>query len=170
MTSLLPGFRAVALGLSVTFLALWTSGCVAPPSRAGSPSQIYHPTADGEEILAAALRQARRDGKRVLLNLGANWCSDSQAMVRLFRSDPAIRRQVQQHFVPAMVDVNRKNGANRNQALAARFGDPLARGIPVLLVLDGEGALLNDDPAERLSDDAHKHPAEVLAYLRKWSR
>ena len=44
------------------------------------------------------------------------------------------------------------------------------RGIPVLLVLNADGKLLNDHAAERLRDDAYTHPEEVLAYLRKWSR
>ena len=68
-----------------------------------------------------------------------------------------------------MVDVNRREGAPRNARLVSRFGDPLRRGIPVLLVLAPDGRLLNRDPAERLADSDNRHPAKVLAYLRKWS-
>jgi hypothetical protein len=57
----------------------------------------------------------------------------------------------------------------RNARLVERLGNPLAQGIPVLLILDANGAELNSDPAERLADSDHQHPAMVLAYLRKWA-
>ena len=153
----------------VCFLPLVFAGCAHNrPHTAVSPA-IYDPTANGEEQLRAALVKARKQHKHVLLDLGANWCRDSQAMYRLLREDPAIRQQLRKHFVLAMVDVNDKDGPPRNQALVERLGNPLGRGIPVLLILDAEGTLLNRDPNERLADDAHKRPPEVLAYLRKWA-
>jgi len=152
-------------------------GCATQPTRAPNPPpaeaahrQIYDPHADGEQQLAAALAQAQREGKRVLLNLGANWCGDSQAMHRLLRDDPKIARVLSRHYVLVRVDVNRRDGLARNAGLVARFGDPLARGIPVLLVLASDGTLLNSDPPERLADSDHEQPTKVLAYLRKWAR
>ena len=152
-------------------------GCATQPTRAPNPPpaeaahrQIYDPHADGEQQLAAALAQAQREGKRVLLNLGANWCGDSQAMHRLLRDDPKIARVLSRHYVLVRVDVNRRDGLARNAGLVARFGDPLARGIPVLLVLASDGTLLNTDPPERLADSDHEQPTKVLAYLRKWAR
>jgi thiol:disulfide interchange protein len=138
-----------------------------PPAGAGKP-EIYDPRADGERQLVAALTQAQRQGKRVLLNLGANWCGDSQAMYRLLRDDTKIARELSRHYVLVLVDVNRRDGPPRNTALVARFGDPLARGIPVLLVLAPDGTLLNPDPAERLADSDHEQPAKVLAFLRQY--
>ena len=41
----------------------------------------------------------------MLLNLGANWCSDSQGMFRLFEDDPAIARELREHYALVMVDV-----------------------------------------------------------------
>ena len=56
----------------------------------------------------------------------------------------------------------KRDGAARNTALVSRLGDPLGRGIPVLLVLAPSGTLLNTDPAERLADSGHQHPSKVL--------
>ena len=145
------------------------SGCAHRPDPAAASPQIYDPRADGNAQLTAALAQAKRDGKRVLLNLGANWCGDSQAMYRLLRNDPDIRRELERHYVLVLVDVNKRGDAPRNAEVVSRFGDPLGRGIPVLLVLAADGTLLNADPSERLADNDHQDPARVLAYLRKWA-
>jgi hypothetical protein len=151
------------------------AGCAPPPPPPppvavvdGLP-QIYDARADGSARLEAALARARREKKRVLLDLGASWCRDCQAMYRLLHGDPEIVRELERHYVLVLVDVSRKGEQPRNAELVARFGDPLARGIPVLLVLAPEGTLLNTDPAERLADDDHRFPAKVLAYLRTWS-
>ena len=91
-------------------------------------------------------------------------------MYRLLKSDPAIIQEINDHFVLVMVDVNERDSPPRNKPLVESLGKPLVRGIPVLLVLNADGKLLNDHAAERLRDDAYTHPEEVLAYLRKWSR
>jgi len=147
-------------------LALVLSGCAS--TRDTNP-EIYDARADGEQQLAETLREARVDHKRVLLNLGANWCSDSQAMFRVLSTNSEIQGVISEHYVFEMIDVNQRGLKARNARLVARFGNPIAAGIPVLLVLDENGALLNPDPGERLADSDHAHPAIVLAYLRKWA-
>jgi thiol:disulfide interchange protein len=163
--------RAAALGMLVGLLL---AGCAhrapsgAVPVVDGQP-QIYDVRAAGEAQLAAALARAQRENKRVLLDLGASWCRDCQAMYRLLHHDPEITRELDRHYVLVMVDVSRKGDAPRNASLVARLGDPLSRGIPVLLVLSSDGTLLNADPAERLADSDHEFPAKVLAYLKMWA-
>ena len=149
-------------------LVVLESGCSTTRSWFGNVD-IYDTKADGEQQVAAALARARRDGRRVLLSLGANWCSDSQAMFRLLQSDRDIQREIETHYVLTMVDVNQQDAAPRNTNTVARFGDPLGNGIPVLLVLAPDGRLLNGDPNERLADSDHQYPDRVLAYLRKWA-
>jgi thiol:disulfide interchange protein len=154
----------------LTIAAAILVGCASPPSQVAQRGHIYDSEAEGEQQLAAALTQARKEGKRVLLNLGADWCSDSQAMHRLLTGDPRFSDELRRHFVMVLVDVNQRGSANRNPHLVARLGNPLTRGIPVLLVLSPDGTVLNSDPAERLSDDAHTDPERVLRYLAKWRR
>ena len=162
----------LAIGL---LLLLFASGCARWQTSDlrrqvfGHP-EIYDAHAVGADDLAAGLARAEATGRRVLLNLGANWCSDSQRMYRLLRTDREMRRQLAPHFVLVMVDVNDRAGPRRNGDLLARFPNALDRGIPALLVLEADGRWLNSDVAERLDDSAHARPAEVLAYLEKWSR
>jgi len=148
-------------------------GCATNPGKtaptASAKPEIYDSAAQGDTLLASALARAAKAHKRVLLDLGANWCSDSQAMYRLLREDRAISRELDQHYVLLLVDANTRVTPPRNAALLERLGSPLVRGIPVLLVLSADGTVLNADAAERLADSDHQFPAKVLDYLRKWS-
>jgi thiol:disulfide interchange protein len=159
--------KRVPFILSLGCVLLMT-GCGTMRSWFGM-NEIYDEKADGEQQLVKALTRAAHEQKRVLLSFGANWCGDSQAMFHLLQTDRDIQRELQTHYILAMVDANPRAEAPRNTNTVARFGTPLSRGIPVLLVLTPEGKLLNDDPEERLADSDHQHPKVVLAYLQKWA-
>jgi thiol:disulfide interchange protein len=168
--SAMPNFHStVCFCALLLLLPLLGNGCASVREDRAADTQIYDPRADGEDQLRVALATARKEHKRVLLDLGANWCSDSQSMFRLLQTDPAIRQEIRQHFVLAMIDVNQKETPPRNRPLPERLGNPLTRGIPVLLILDAQGTVQNKVAAERLSDESHKQPTQVLAYLQKWA-
>ena len=157
---------ALLLAATLTFAAALFVGC---KSSSEFQPQIYDTRADGEAQLTESLRQARAEHKRVLLNLGANWCSDSQGMFRLLSTNREIQRFISANYIFEMVDVNQRGLGARNTRLVERLGNPITNGIPVLLILDESGRVLNTDPNERLRDSDHAHPAMVLAYLHKWA-
>ena len=65
-----------------------------------------------------------------------------------------------------MVDVGPKKDW-RNLDLVNRYHATIEQGIPVLVVLDETGNVLNDSREERLLDSDHQHPERVLGFLRK---
>ena len=131
--------------------------------------QIYDMKAEGEAQLRTGLEQARGEDKHVLLSLGANWCSDSQKMFDVFKSQSELAQQLDDHYVLVMVDVNDRVAGQRNPTIVERYQVDLKRGIPALLVLDAEGRLLTTDPEARPKDDDHGHPGHLLNYLKKWN-
>ena len=131
--------------------------------------QIYDMGADGELLLNAGMSRARDEDKRVLLSLGANWCSDSQKTHDVLQNNEAIRSLIDQAYVVTMIDVNNRIGHQRNASIIERYEVSLDRGIPALLVLTPEGELLSTDAEQRPQDSDHKHPERILAYLEEWS-
>ena len=130
--------------------------------------QIYDMQADGERLLASALRQAQKEEKHVLLSLGANWCSDSQNTYDALHRQADLQELLQDRFVLAMVDANNRVGFQRNQMIINRYQVDLKRGIPVLLVLNAEGELLSDDPSQIPLDSDHEAPEKIVRYLNTW--
>src|SRR5215470_4665136 len=80
VTSAMINFRSLGRVLPILgLLAAICTGCSGVRVGMVYSPLIYDPRADGEEQLRAALAVARKEQKRVLLDLGANWCSDSHA-------------------------------------------------------------------------------------------
>lgn len=82
---------------------------------------------------AAALAEAKRTNKPVLVDFSANWCPPCITMKHEVWPDPEIAAAVQAGYVPLLVDVDRQ------PEVAARYE---IAGIPNVLVLDGDGTLL----------------------------
>ena len=134
-----------------------------PPYDGPGP---FDKTASAKDDIQRSLSAARPSGKHVLLVFGANWCSDSTRMVSLLQSDPQIAAVLRESYLVTRVDVGPK-GSGRNGDLVTRYHASIDKGIPVLVVLDSSGQLLNDTRQERLRDSDHKHPERVLGFLEK---
>jgi thiol:disulfide interchange protein len=83
--------------------------------------------------LDASLTEARQSGKLVLVDFMADWCPPCIAMKHDVWPDPDVERAVAASYVPVMIDID------RDGRTADRYG---VRGIPTILVLDGNGAVV----------------------------
>ncbi len=85
--------------------------------------------------LDAALAEARRDGKRVVVDFTADWCPPCIAMKHDVWPDAEVARVVASGYVPVLIDTD------RDGVTTERYG---VRGIPTVLVLDGTGAMIRN--------------------------
>lgn len=95
----------------------------------------------------AALARARQSEKRVLLVMGANWCSDSRILAGWLATDrftDLVRREYELVFVDIGMP---RNGDRPNLEIARRFGVPELPGSPNVLVLTSDGVLVNSTTA-----------------------
>ena len=151
------------LPLLAFLLGLFSSCATAPPYDGPGP---FDKTADANGDVQRSISAARKAGKHVLLVYGANWCSDSTRTIAVLQSDPQIAAVLRESYVMTRIDVGPK-GTGRNADLVARYHATIDKGIPVLVVLDGSGSLLNDTRQERLKDSDHKRPGRILGFLQQ---
>ncbi len=131
---------------------------------------LYDTQADGTAQIAAALTKAKAEHKHVLVKLGANWCIWCRRLSHTLETDATVARALNDSFVLMLVDVNHRNGKKRNDAVNDRYGNPMAQGLPVLVVLDADGKQLTTQETGALEDGKSAHdPAKVTAFLHRWA-
>ena len=128
--------------------------------------QPYDEHADADAMVAAAFDRAKKSHKRVLIDLGGNWCVDCVVLAN-FLQLPEMHRLMDAHYVIASVDVGR---FDRNQQIPARFGiTGRLKGVPALLIATPEGKLVNGDDVFATSDAHTMTPQALAYYLAKYA-
>jgi thioredoxin 1 len=144
-------------------------GCRRAPEETPAPEEpghavIYPDGAQAKQDIAAALAQAGREKKRVLLDFGGNWCGDCQVLEIYFHA-PANRALLERNFVLVPVNVGKYD---ENLDLAAKYGIPLAKGVPALAVLDASGQLVYSQHNAEFESMGKVDPGAVTAFLLQW--
>ena len=90
----------------------------------------YDERADAAADVRHAIAAAQSDHKQVLLVFGANWCPDCRAL------DQAMHG-TSQHLIDSKFEVVKIDVGNfdKNLDLAQRYGNPIAKGIPAVVVV-----------------------------------
>ena len=124
----------------------------------------YDEAADAKAVVAAAVAQAKKEKKRVLVTLGANWCGWCRSLDRTFTKDEKVSAAIAKSYVPVKVDVGRMT---KNLDLAATWGADPKKGVPLLVVLDATGKAVKVQDTEALEAGKGHDPAKVIAFLEE---
>ncbi|NKE68102.1 thioredoxin family protein [Ramlibacter sp. RBP-2] len=127
--------------------------------------QRFDAARDAAADLGTAVALAREQGKRVLVDVGGEWCSWCHILDRLIETDAQVRQLRDEHYVWLKVNFS---PANRNEAVLSRW--PKVTGYPHLFVLDERGALLHSQPTGELEAGKGYDREKVLAFLRRHRR
>jgi thiol-disulfide isomerase/thioredoxin len=125
----------------------------------------YDDKADAAAEVNAALARAAQSGKRVLIDLGGNWCGDCRVFAAMLQL-PEVHRFVDSHFELVLVNVGR---FTTNLEVPARFGVPGLKAAPTILIVSPQGQLLNGDDIVALQDARAMTPQAVVDWLAHWA-
>lgn len=127
-------------------------------------AELYSDTANAHEDVRQAILKAAAEHKNVLLVFGGNWCVDCH-LLDLYFHDPGNASLLSANYVLVNVDVGEYD---RNLDLARKYGIPLERGVPALVVLDGTGHLLYAQRNAEFENMRVLDSAAVTRFLQKW--
>jgi thiol:disulfide interchange protein len=160
------GGFSVWFGLGLVAASLAFTGVVrAGDTPSAAKPAIYDESADGAKQIAEALALAGKDGKRVLLQFGANWCPWCHKLHALFGTYKDIAARIKTDYVVVLIDVNK----GHNSETDMKYGHPTRLGLPVLVILEADGKQLTTKDSGELEEGNHHSPVKVLAFLDKWS-
>jgi thiol:disulfide interchange protein len=161
---------ASALALALAF-GIHSSAAQAPaqPLAKGSAhpytkQHLYDENADPVALIAAGLKQARAEHKRVILDFGGDWCGDCQVL-DIYLHDPANWPIAEKNFVFVHIFIGHMD---KNLQLAASYGVPINKGVPALAVLNSNGVLLYSQKTGEFNDMRHMDVASLTDFLNKW--
>jgi thiol-disulfide isomerase/thioredoxin len=127
----------------------------------------YDEKADADADVAAAFARARKSHRRVLIDLGGNWCGDCIVLTNVMLL-PEMKPFMAKHFEIVTVDVGRMN---RNLQIPSRFGVDLSGGVPAVLVVDPDGkALVDTGHISALEDARHMSVQGIADWIAQWAR
>lgn len=130
----------------------------------GARKHIYSETSDPRADIAAAMAEAKREHKRVILDFGGDWCPDCQVLDIYFHQQPN-QAILDKNFVLVHVFIGRMD---KNLELAQQYGVPISRGVPALSVISPEGKVIHAQQTGEFNDMRHLEGAALTEFLNRW--
>lgn len=127
----------------------------------------YDEKTNADAAVAAAFARARKSRKRVLIDLGGNWCPDCIVLANIMRL-PEVAPFIAAHYEVVPVDVGR---FDRNLQIPARFGiTGRLEGVPSVLIAEPDGRLVNRGHISALADARSMTPQAIIDWLAHWTK
>ena len=139
---------------------------VSSAAFAGDSTKLYNPKAYAAKDVAQAVLKAKNENKRVLLQIGGNWCVLCYRLNAFVQLDSALKNIVAANYIIYHLNYSPEN---KNGAYLKTIGSPQRFGFPVLVVLDGEGKPLHTQPGGALQKGNGYSFEKVHAFLTQWS-
>jgi thiol:disulfide interchange protein len=123
----------------------------------------YDPAANPFRQLDIAKEEAAKSGKRILLDIGGEWCIWCHRMDDLFRTNKDLSDLVIKNYLVVKINVSMDN---KNEIFMAQF--PKVAGYPHLYVLEADGKLVHSQDTGQLEEGKGHSKEKVAEFLRKW--
>lgn len=155
--------------LLVALLASVTAFAQTPePGGKSQADKVAHPKfdpkADAAKDIAAGVARAKKEKKRVILDVGGEWCIWCHRLDDLFTTNADVMRLLAAKYVVVKVNFSPEN---KNEAVLSKY--PTISGYPHLFVLDADGKLLHSQDTGLLETGDHHDPDKVITFLKKWA-
>ncbi|HYE95746.1 MAG TPA: thioredoxin family protein [Rubricoccaceae bacterium] len=124
----------------------------------------FDPARDPAADVRAASEVARREGKRILLDVGGEWCIWCHRMDAFFEANPDLKALRDDAFVLVKVNVSEEN---MNAAFLSAY--PEIPGYPHLFVLNADGTFLHSQGTSELEEGPSYNAEAVRAFLTAWA-
>jgi thioredoxin-related protein len=127
-------------------------------------AEKFDPQRDPAKDLTAAVAQARQEHKRILLDVGGEWCIWCHRLDDVIAKEQGLHQYLAAHYVVVKVNFSEEN---KNQAFLKGF--PAIPGYPHLFVLDQDGHLLHSQSTGDFESGKGYDPKAFEAFLHKWA-
>jgi thiol:disulfide interchange protein len=142
----------------------WAKHGSKSPSTPPKTNPTYDPSRDPAKDLQAAIALATKTNKKILLEVGGDWCIYCNLMDETFDSHPQLRKVRDANYVTVKVNYSKENP---NEAFLSHY--PKIPDYPHFFVLDSKGVLLRSQPTHPFEHGKKYNAGKIDAFLRRSS-
>jgi thiol:disulfide interchange protein len=126
---------------------------------------VYDPARNPADDLRQAIIVAQQENKRIMLELGGDWCIWCKYLDEFYESHHDILQFRIDNYVLVKVNVSPEN---MNEGFLSQY--PLAAGYPHIYILDSDGAFVHSQDTAELENGADSYvPEKFMVFLQKWA-
>jgi thioredoxin-related protein len=162
----------VAILSMFSFIVLTVSLILAQPIGSTKPTSEQHqkfdPARDAQKDIQDAIVLAKKSNKRILLDIGGEWCIWCYRLDSLFIQNKNLENYLNMHYVVVKINVSKEN---ENKVVLSKY--PKIAGYPHIFILNKNGQLIHSQDTGEL-EFPKDHPykghdkTKVFAFLKKW--
>jgi thioredoxin-related protein len=158
--------RTTYLLLTIIIFSMLISSCKKQKSENNQyvPVTEFDPNRDAAKDIQNAIVEAKRTGKRILLDVGGDWCIWCHRLDNFFEDNKDINKFLHKNYVVVKINYSKEN---KNKAVLSQY--PKIEGYPHLFVLDSDGTLLRSQNTGELESGDHHDREKVFAFLKTWA-
>ena len=128
------------------------------------PVHAYDPARNAADDIRAAIAEAGRTGKRVLVEVGGEWCIWCHIMDAYFEKNPELLAFREKNFIMVKINFSEEN---KNEPLLSRY--PQINGYPHLFVLERDGHFLHSQDTGKLEEGKSYNLTKFMDFLKEWA-
>lgn len=134
-------------------------------ASANDSTRLYNPRANAEKDVMVLLQKAKKENKRLLLQIGGNWCLMCYRLNAFIQTDSTLKGLVADNYISYHLNYSPEN---KNSAYLAKLGNPQRYGFPVLVVLEVDGKPLHTQNMSLMLKGNGYDYNKLKAFLQYW--
>lgn len=128
------------------------------------PVLTYDPQRNASADLKQAIAEAQRTHRRILLDVGGQWCIWCKYLDTFFEAHPDLKELRDRNYVWMKVNMSSEN---ENRQFLSQY--PSIPGYPHLFVLTTEGRFYHSQETKPFEDGKGYNPDRIKEFLNKWA-
>jgi len=128
------------------------------------PVDEFDPNRNGAKDIQDAVVEAQKVNKRIILDVGGDWCIWCHRIDNFIESHKGINDYLYKNFILIKINYSKEN---KNEELLSKY--PEIPGYPHFFVLESNGKLLHSQNTGELEQDKGYSDEKMMIFLKKWA-
>ncbi len=129
-----------------------------------SEAPKFDPSKNPFEDLKIAVEEAQKTNKRILLDVGGEWCIWCHRLDGFFEANPDLKNYLHDNFVVLKVNWSPEN---KNEKFLAQY--PKVAGYPHIFILEKDGKFLFSENTGKLEKEKSYDKEKIMTFLKEWT-